>query len=270
MASARKAQVPSQLATPSSNAPAAVSRSALHLYFDERELVVVRVDDVVFHAGLSEVGHPCRQGGFSVAFGLEKRSAVGERNDDVVVRACANPLPPSARIAIESRAHIHCRSALLEFHAWVMMRPAVARASLRDTRRSRSRIGTASPPRSVGRTCGGARSRCHSPAGGSTRRSPGGRANPVHVVTRRKQRVVIARPQRALADKPEPAVAGLVELLVLIALVETDEPQARWSCTGVIDPGGTTRLNKQRLRSAARKRSHWPIPPPIPLSGASS
>src|SRR5215218_2719677 len=47
-------------------------------------------------------------------------------------------------------------------------------------------------------------------------------------------------------------------------------PQARWSWTGVIDPGGTTRLKSDSERSAARKRSHWPMPPPIPLSGAAS
>ena len=39
-----------------------------------------------------------------------------------------------------------------------------------------------------------------------------------------RQRVVVARLQRALAEKPEPTATGLVELLVLIALVEADEP----------------------------------------------
>ena len=46
----------------------------------------------------------------------------------------------------------------------------------------------------------------------------------MHVVTRGKQHVVVAGPQRSPAKKPEPTVAGLVELLVLSALVEADEP----------------------------------------------
>ena len=108
-----------------------------------------------------------------------------------------------------------------------MMRPALAGASPRHTRRSGSRIGTASPRQSAGRTCGAVRGQCRSPADGSRRRSPRRSANAMYIVTRGKQRVVLARPQRALANKSKPTVAGLVELLVLIALVEADQPRGK-------------------------------------------
>ena len=45
----------------------------------------------------------------------------------------------------------------------------------------------------------------------------------MHIVARRKQRVVVPRLERALPNEPKPAVPGLVELLVLIALVEADQ-----------------------------------------------
>src|SRR6187399_693719 len=37
---------------------------------------------------------------------------------------------------------------------------------------------------------------------------------------------------------------------------------------GVSDAAGTTSEKSDNAASSARKRSHWPMPPPIPLSGA--
>jgi len=44
----------------------------LHLDLDERELVIVRVDDIVLHAGLPEVGRPYFQLGVPAAVGLDE------------------------------------------------------------------------------------------------------------------------------------------------------------------------------------------------------
>jgi hypothetical protein len=78
----------------------------------------------------------------------------------------------------------------------------------------------------------------------------------VDVVARRKQAVEVARAERSPAQRLESARCGPVELLVLVAAVMPTSPQARWSWTVVIAPGGTTRLNSDNERSGARKTSH--------------
>ena len=58
----------------------------LHLDLDERELVIVRVDDIVLHASLPEVGRPYFQLGIPDAVGLdEPELAVGQGDNNVVV-----------------------------------------------------------------------------------------------------------------------------------------------------------------------------------------
>ena len=37
---------------------------------------------------------------------------------------------------------------------------------------------------------------------------------------------------------------------------------------GVAEPDGTTSENSVSERSPARNSSHWPMPPPMPLSGS--
>src|SRR5262245_32525464 len=57
----------------------------LQLDFDERELVIVRIDDVVFDAGLSEVGGAHRQTGFPSAVGLDELERAVRQGDDHIV-----------------------------------------------------------------------------------------------------------------------------------------------------------------------------------------
>jgi hypothetical protein len=114
------------------------------------------------------------------------------------------------------------------------------------------------------------RSRCRSSAGGSRPRSPqtwsarggcrrgagsGRRSRPARANAARRARASRRVERRSL--RPESRDTGR-------------QPQARWSWIGVSEPGGTTSENNDSEPSSARYSSHWPIPPPMPLSGAAA
>ena len=65
----------------------------------------------------------------------------------------------------------------------------------------------------------------------------GRRAYAVDVVARGKQHIVVARLERTLANEVELAVARLVELFVLIALVQPNEPPGEVVVHGRHRPG---------------------------------
>jgi hypothetical protein len=72
------------------------SISSLDLRFDEDELVIVRVDDIVLHASLAEIGQSGRKLDFACRIDLLKaQPACNQRNDDVIefvlMPACAGP-----------------------------------------------------------------------------------------------------------------------------------------------------------------------------------
>ncbi len=87
------------------------------------------------------------------------------------------------------------------------------------------------------------------------------------VVARRYENVEVTRRERPALAQPEDPILVAEDLLVLGAAVETDEAPARWSWTGVCAAAGTTSENSASDRSPERNSSHWPMPPPIPLSG---
>ena len=141
-----------------------------------------------------------------------------------------------------------------------------------DTARSRSRTGTASPRPTQGRIGAARCTRCRWRADGSkstayqTRSGQSGYRRPAAAGCRTRPAPESgAVRSRARLRGIAPVVEPSVDRLVLAAAIDADQPQARWSWTGVAAPAGTTSEKSVSDPPSARYSAYCAMPPPIRL-----